>query len=769
MSDLLKRPDRINSVNVKEENVLDVIINRTSNDPWIDFLNKLEKKVSDIFRIYKLGELFVSSFGLIKEEDTDEISFSSNKLADLYLKSFPSGTNQMFIEKKEYDCNNCKKFISKIGNMVYIDDDYKIKTIWDIPDLMYPFNEVCKVLDEELKKHVIETVFVVNRKYKDINVRENVGEKTIDDKIKLFKFRHMYCEISDKFLTDDVGYIYHNHDADYKKLKRFLEDIPVETFLLVRDIVYDDLYRGDIYKPLIEKYISEDNQSGILVEYKKYKDEYENSELFQNTFLNKQVSKYTSAVINLKNTPIGEMMYNIKNGDSVDVAIEKYIKMVDPSNYMRVTSEIKSKNELKIAKDKIEQLGIKDSVYRRHMSRLDVGRIIPTQNIKYMDREFYKSSELDTFSDFFDGLEKSIVSKVKNFDNAPSKSMEEFFNKILPKCRKVEIYLDNTLDNYFMSVIGPMYSESKNMFKWNNPVCCIYNEGLSGISKYINKRVKEEGGKLNELINVSLSWFNKDDYDAHMKVTPKDERPEHIYFGKKRKHNMELDVDMNASHPSTNPVENITFVGNDIGDIKRGKYRYYVHNFRFRSDGEVVEPHFLVLFTYFGKTLLLRYDRRLKGEERINTIEFKINDPATGISDIKILDKDLISVNQFDSKELKTSRNVWNLKTGEFHTVELAMLSPNYWGDVKVGEKQYLFIIKDCKNPNEIPGFLNEYLIRDLRDNRKVLERLKDKFIVKPEDKQLSGLGFTETIDKEVVFKVTYGSGLTNVYKVYTK
>ena len=67
---------------------------------------------------------------MCKQPELFRTTASKDDMWDTYLASFPEGTNPIYRERTEYDCNCCKNFIRKVGNVIAIIDGRPV-SIWD--------------------------------------------------------------------------------------------------------------------------------------------------------------------------------------------------------------------------------------------------------------------------------------------------------------------------------------------------------------------------------------------------------------------------------------------------------------------------------------------------------------------------------------------------------------------------------------------------------------------------------------------------------------
>ena len=253
------------------------------------------------------------------------------------------------------------------------------------------------------------------------------------------------------------------------------------------------------------------------------------------------------------------------------------------------------------------------------------------------------------------------------------------------------------------------------------------------VTDSIKERVKKAGGKVDGDIRVSVSWANGDDLDLSVIYGRQT-----VYYGSKKGFGCTLDVDMNAGyHNNTvDPVENIVWTTANHFPI--GEVGIVLHNFAKRSTSNVeytVEVEILgQIYTYHSVEGLANKKRIAIGS---------IVRTETGFS----VKSDLLV-------QGSASFEKWGLDTGEWVGVDMVMKSPNHWGGESVGNEHTFFMLKDCKNPNSVRGFYNEFLRSDMNEHRKVFELLASNMKAEYSEDQLSGVGFSSTNKEEITLRL---------------
>jgi hypothetical protein len=420
----------------------------------------------------------------------------------------------------------------------------------------------------------------------------------------------------------------------------------------------------------------------------------------------------------VRNTSIGTLLVDLSNGEELDVAVKSFESKVAPTNYKRPTALV-SKAMIENAKKKIEELGLTESLERRYATIEDI--II--NNVIFADRNVKKKMS----GNVFDDLKESVSEKAQKFDKVEEIHIEKFLTDVLPNVNSIEVLFENKHSNNLVSLIAPVNPDSKNMFKWDNKFSWSYTGDLTDS---IKERVKNAGGNVEGDLRCSLSWSNYDDLDLHMIEPSKFE----IYYGRKNSRWGSLDVDMNAGHGHTrSPVENIVYVNKN--KMQEGVYRLFVHQFARR---ETIDVGFEVEVEFDGVKHLFSYPKVVSGNVDVAIIEYR-----NGV--FKILTS---------LPSSQSVKEVWGIPTQSFHKVSTIMNSPNYWDDMKVGNKHYFFMLDGCINDGKARGFYNEFLNEELNAHRKVLEVVGAKMKTDESNNQLSGLGFSSTQRNSIVCRV---------------
>ena len=640
-----------------------------------------------------------------------EVAVDKDELWNLYLDSFPEGTNKIYRERREYDCSCCRHFIKSIGNAVIIKNN-QVHTIWEFQTGSSTFQPVVEALDRYIKAHAVSDVYV--SKLKAIGTDHNREE--VDGKINVYE--HFFLILPDKFV--DRSY---RSEGDIKGsfrdvrnvFKRSLDEISQQAIETVLELIMQNsLYKGEEWK-------------GVLTEFLKYKKDYEKVPEDERENYAWEKSVTAGAVIGkIRNHSIGTLLVNISEGMELDLAVRKYEQIVAPANYKRPKA-IYTKKMLEEAQKTVEELGYMDSLPRR-FAKLDD---ITVNNILFSNRDAAKRISGNVFEDM--AAEATI--NPKRFSKVEEIGIEQFVKDVLPTAKELEVYFENKHRQNMVSLIAPQNPDSPSMFKWNNPFSWAYTGNMTDSD--IRENVKSAGGRVDGVLRFSIQWndedYNPNDFDAHC------ESPRfHICFRSKmdRSTGGNLDVDIICPQKGKAAVENITWP--DKSKMIPGTYKFYVHCFS-QNGGR---SGFKAEIEFDGQIYSFDYPHSLRQGEDVVVAEVTLS-------------KDRV----FSIKELLpsniSSREVWGVKTNQFVPVSVVCYSPNYWDEQNgIGHRHVFFMLKDCVNPEMPNGFYNEFLKQELVQHKRVFEALGGKMRVDDVDDQLSGVGFSTTKRAELVVKV---------------
>lgn len=632
-----------------------------------------------------------------------------------YLSSFPAGSDPIFRQRTEHDCSCCKQFIRACGNMVTVDENYQLVSIWDV-EVNEPYQTVANALAELVKSAAIVDVFLHDQKTLGTDFNH---EDTHD---RVFKWEHFYFKLPKKFVEmKNRLSIMGSRRTDVEVFERGLEEInpgAVETVLEL--ISQNTLYRGADFKATLNEF---------LVHMKAY------AEL---DFDQKSPYCWLHAVggitcKRIRNSVIGTLLVDLSTDMDLDQAVSKYESRTAPTNYKRPKALI-TQSMIKKAQQTVQELGLDDALQRRFATLDD----ITVNNVIFADREARKVIG----GDVFDELSSEAVEQVHKYAKVDEVPIDLFIKDILPSAKSIELLLENRHEGNLVSLVAPVEAESRRLFLWDNNFSWSYK---GEVADSIKERVKRAGGDVTGVLRCSLSWYNTDDLDIHVK------EPDgyHIYYSNKyhNKTKGQLDVDMNAGYNLVkDPVENLTWP--DKRYMLEGEYSVWVNQYCARQTNDV---GFVVEIEAQGQIHRFEYDKRMATSNNTPVARFEYTH-ANGIELIESL------------QPATASREMWGLNTQQFYRVSMIMNSPNHWNDQALGNKHWFFVLDGCKNDQPVRGFYNEFIRGDLTQHRKVFEVLGSKLKAEPTDEQVSGLGFSITQRNSILCRVT--GSFTRVIKV---
>lgn len=649
-------------------------------------------------------------FAAMCNQQLFRVNIDKDVLWQTYLNAFPEGTNPIYKERTEHDCNCCKQFVRAVGDVVAIKDG-KLISIWDGKTGDANYQVVSNALSAYVKSAAIKDVFL----HFEATAGTNKSfHSLIDDKVG--EWDHFFVNIPSKFVKKNadiasaLSVVRSTHDVFLRALK----EIDQESIETVLDLIsQNSIYRGEEHK-------------FVVTEFSKLKKQVKNlSDAELDLFVWERVSTTPGSITNIRNSVIGSLLVDLSDGKDLEAAVKSFEAKVAPTNYKRPTALV-TKKMIEDARKKIQELGLTSALERRYASIDD----IKINNILFANRDARQKIN----GDVFDDISSSVKVSTKKLDKVEEVSIEKFISDILPRAESIEVMVENSHASNFVSLVAPIDASASPLFKWDNGFSWSYN---GDVADSIKERVKAAGGNVTGDLCCRLAWEYRDDLDFHM------HEPDggHIYFGSRgyaSRCGGKLDVDANGgSGMMEHPVENIFY--ESMSTMKEGVYTLSVNNYSRRESNKM---GFEVEIEFGGTKYNFVYDKALHTGKTVDVAQIRYS-KKSGLEIIKSL------------PSTQTSKKIWGIDTHTFQKVNVIMNSPNHWDGHGVGNKHYFFMLDGCVNDGTARGFYNEFLREDMNKHRKVLEIVGNKMRTEETANQLSGLGFSSTQRNSLLCKVS--------------
>ena len=651
-----------------------------------------------------------------------ETSADRDQLWELYLSSFPEGTNPVFRERREHDCSACRTFVKNLGGVVSVRGN-KLVSVWDAKDVEYPYNVVCAALSEYVRDCAIANVLLSRERHVGVACSR---EMSVDGEVVSWThFNYVlpaaYASSQDSESVESAkGTLRDTRNV----FKRSLDELTIDAGNTVLDLIgQGSLYRGEEFKVAVSTFLHEK----ALYECVPLEDR---EAWCWQAFRNSRMGR-------IRNTALGTLLVDLSSGVDIDNAVTRFEKVMAPASYKRPKA-VFTRAMVSQAQEKVKELGLEDSLARRQAVLDDMS----ANDVLFLNRDASKA----VGGNALDALMGSAAVNSRSFGKVEEISMEEFLEKVVPSAASIELLVENSHRNNLVSLVAPVHKQAPSMLKWDNNFSWSYRGSVADSMK---ANVEKAGGNVGGVLRFSIQWNDngdtQDDLDAHC------EEPggNHISFRNKgcvHASSGKLDVDIIRPDRGQVAVENIAWSHKER--MPEGRYVVYVHCYTCRGG----KAGFTAELEFDGVVHSYACARPLKHGETVVVAEFNYS-RAKGINIVKSLEGS------------SSVQNVWGIKTNTFVGVSAAMLSPNHWdGAGGVGNKHYLFFLNGCV-PEEAPrGFYNEFLRESLAPHRRVFEALGGRMAVQEAEGALAGLGFSSTQRSEIVVRV--GGSFTRCVRV---
>lgn len=272
-------------------------------------------------------KLLADNFASISSTNTlFEVDIDKDHLYNLYLNSFPEGTNPIYRKRRYYDCSACCQFIKNIGGTIYIDKNLVSHSIFEFDTHSKTFQPVMDALATYVtSKPIIDIYFNNSPRVGIDHNRELIDDGTV------ITLDHFFVNLPYNMYIRDASSIPSEKAKirDRKNVfKRSLDEISMEAIDTVLELISaNTLYKGAEWKTAIER-------------LREFKEIYSNiPDDKKDLYTWRTTPVLGDAIGRIRNHSIGVLLIDISEGMDLDAAVRRYENIVDHTRGRVRTSE----------------------------------------------------------------------------------------------------------------------------------------------------------------------------------------------------------------------------------------------------------------------------------------------------------------------------------------------------------------------------------------------------------------------------------------------
>ena len=173
------------------------------------------------------------------------VDVDGDEIYELYLSSFPEGTNPIHIERTQHDCSCCKHFIRTMGNVVAIIEGTPV-SIWETAINDPTYQTVVDTLARRVRGAKITGPFLHNMR----RVGTEATHQLLEDN-SLREWNHFHVDIPNRChrSASDIPTMIGNMKTAFATSTRAYTEITPEAVSTTLELIHQgSLYRGEEYR-----------------------------------------------------------------------------------------------------------------------------------------------------------------------------------------------------------------------------------------------------------------------------------------------------------------------------------------------------------------------------------------------------------------------------------------------------------------------------------------------------------------------------------------